>query len=125
LEGGEMKRVIDTVKTLKFEKQKVATLEEFGVELHSLCTAKNMIEHRIDEALKYFIHSSKPELMWVEGKYEGRKAKILRVFCEYDRKLTKVFMRVKTEKKDGKGYLDDNDLFHRSYHRLGQDIKLL
>lgn len=66
---------------------------------------------------------------WTEGPYKGRKAVVRYVFWDYEPWLKKnpvgIKVTVKTERADKKGYIDDNDLFHRSFRNPEEGFKMV
>lgn len=65
---------------------------------------------------KSFLYPQGTQLRWATGKYKGRYCDIhATTFCceEMD-----ILVRVRTYRKHGEGYVDDNDSFHREWRSL-------
>lgn len=57
-------------------------------------------------------------LRWTQGKYAGRECVIRSVYWDDFNGDPRILLNVATAKVDNKGFLDDNDRFHRRCHSL-------
>ena len=58
-------------------------------------------------------------LKWKTGPYAGRECFVKQVVWEEDwrnRGQIDIMIRVATRTKDGRGFMNDNDSFHRTFH---------
>ena len=89
-----------------------------------LVLKKVKIEKKIQEEIKKTIKKG-DVVYWEVGKYEGRKAIVTDFLLDYGwyrENDVAIQVRVKTYRKDGKGFLDNSDHIHRTYYLFGSQV---
>lgn len=87
--------------------------------LPELVSEFQSVKERIEADISAIYPKGK-RLLWKDYKYTGRMCEILSVFWEMNYKKELVInIRVKTMNKKGDGFINSNDLFHRTYWELG------
>lgn len=90
---------------------------------------KKMAEYKkIVKEFNDFVEMSFPRgklLKWVDGKYKGRVAKVDSAYWDVVNGEFKILVTVKTSRKDGNGYLDDLDYYHRVFREVDEYFDIL
>lgn len=72
------------------------------------------------------IHEMYPKdkvLVWARGPYKGRECVVVQpTFDETDTRKFHLQIRVKTRTKDGKRFIESNDMFHRCFHSRSEFV---